>query len=347
MKLTKSKLKQIIKEEIHTLIESDDITPDDIMTNYLQSDTYKGWDEIEKQHYAKSLVPLKKLINHWDNEDFIIKSILDYWKLVIKQDYNEGKFIDHRRDPEDAVQYWLEHVVPFTPGQPEGEDNAFVQAAWAGEEYGPAGMANEWKKIEAKYKTLWDKIQPHVHYAVKFWKSPSRVSQKDFWDEVYKRLHLEEQKQKFKQIIKEELENLDSKATDEIPDYPDNKATDTIPKHPGNVAEDAKSLSQALLGYYGETPGRGLQWAFSKDDFGAGDGDDETKNIASKMHNFILSVIPERYNFDKRIKDFRDELEKQSAKNKYAAQAVIDLDAVIEKYNEDNEEIRPVNLKET
>tara|TARA_R100000664_G_scaffold9551_1_gene16013 strand:+ start:2646 stop:3119 length:474 start_codon:yes stop_codon:yes gene_type:complete len=139
-------------------------------------------------------------------------------------------------------------------------------------------------------------------------------------------------KSKLKQIIKEELENLDSKATDEIPDYPDNKATDTIPKHPGNVAEEAKSLSQALLGYYGKTPGRGLQWAFSKDDFGAGVGDPETKNIAIKMHNFILSVIPERYNFNKRVKDFRDELKKQSAKNKYAAQAVIDLDAVIEAY---------------
>ena len=208
MKITKSKLKQIIKEEIHTLIESDDITPDDIMTNYLQSDTYKGWDEIEKQHYAESLVPLKKLINHWDNEDFIIKSILDYWKLVIKQDYNEGKFIDHRRDPEDAVQYWLKHVAPFIPGQPEGEDNAFALAAWAGEEYVPADMANEWEKIEAKYKTLWDKIQPHVHHAVKFWKSPSKVSQEDFWDQVYKRLHLEEQKQKFKQIIKEEITNI-------------------------------------------------------------------------------------------------------------------------------------------
>ena len=139
-------------------------------------------------------------------------------------------------------------------------------------------------------------------------------------------------KSKLKQIIKEELENLDS------------KATDTIPEHPGNVAEDAKSLSQALLGYYGKTPGRGLQWAFSKDDFGAGVGDPETKNIAIKMHNFILSVIPERYNFDKRIKDFRDELEKQSAKNEYAAQAVKDLNAVIEAYNKEN---RPVNLKET
>lgn len=136
-------------------------------------------------------------------------------------------------------------------------------------------------------------------------------------------------KSKLIQIIKEELENLDTKATDKIP------------PHPGNVAKDAKSLSQALLGYYG---GRGLQWAFSKDDFGAGDGDEETKNIAIKMHNFILSVIPERYSFDKRIKDLRDELKKQSAKNKYAAQAVIDLDAVIEKYNEEN---RPVNLKET
>ena len=136
-------------------------------------------------------------------------------------------------------------------------------------------------------------------------------------------------KSKLKQIIKEELENLDSKATDEIPNHPD------------NVAKDVKSLSQALLGYYGD---RGLKRAFSKDDFGAGVGDPETKNIAIKMHNFILSVIPERYNFDKRIKDFRDELKKQSAKNKYAAQAVIDLDAVIEKYNEEN---RPVNLKET
>ena len=132
-------------------------------------------------------------------------------------------------------------------------------------------------------------------------------------------------KTKLKQIIKEEL---------------DNNATDEIPNHPG-IGGDAKSLSQALLGYYGD---RGLKRAFSKDDFGAGVGDPETKNIAIKMHNFILSVIPERYNFDKRIKDFRDELKKQSAKNKYAAQAVIDLDAVIEAHNRKN---KPVNLKES
>ena len=137
-------------------------------------------------------------------------------------------------------------------------------------------------------------------------------------------------KSKLKQIIKEELENLDSKATDKIP------------THPGNVAKDAKSLSQALLGYYG---GRGLQWAFSKDDFGAGVGDPETKNIAIKMHNFILSVIPERYNFDKRIKDFRDELKKQSAKNKYAAQAVIDLDAIIEAHNRESKILSEHELK--
>ena len=475
MKLTKSKLKQIIKEEIHTLIESPDIN--NIMTKYLQGDTYKDWDESEKWQYAEFLVPLKNLIEYWGNENVIIKSILDHWKRVIKHDYDyeEDKFTDYGMSPEDAAQDWLDHIVPLTPGQPKGEDNAFAQATWGGDELGPAGMANEWKKIEAKYKALWAKIQPHVHYAVDFWKSPHKVSQEDFWNAVHKRLHLEEQKQKLKQIIKEELpktmltlemfdtgsagdnvggtslaqkisrckeaggewisedptgryghcskpiseaplnepqpinqeidqmqelmaiiwlkseevatdrvvefyknlseeakpsliknlEMYDEKYGDKRPEFLsyleairgtkdlkegnnmkltksklkqiikeelenlDTKATDKIPTHPGNVAKDAKSLSQALLGYYG---GRGLQWAFSKDDFGAGDGDAETKNIAIKMHNFILSVIPERYNFNKRVKDFRDELKKQSAKNKYAAQAVIDLDAVIEAY---------------